>query len=1301
MAIDMESNVGVQTEKTTERTLQKSRPGQRKTPAKRLTLRRFVLRSSIVLFAAAALLTLVGTLAQTRQDMWEVMSVYFRSWICWIEVHTFFPQSWFPNLRENAMRGMVSIALILATGLGTMACVFRKDGKLPWLIAGWTIFVFGAASAIQVLTRGGFLFPGGATIGSLLAANLLLGQFVLINTQAKGIRLAMGLMVLAIGAVLTWQVIAAGHNPEGIQAVPMFAWSTIWLFCKIGLTLLWLGMTIAFALMMRNFGPRKLEMSLYGAGVVLMGVLTGWVWIGGDAAYVGDAGMRILWQLIQAQFVAMVLLFGAILAFKKRGGLLLIHAGLGLLMLGEWFVSWYAVEERLMIQEGSATNFAVDIRETELAVIDTAVSDTEDDVVVVPGSKVVRAAERGDVIQSPKLPFDIRVVHYLRNSDLEDPQPNGQNLATAGNGLRVLAVPQRAATGASVSRGVDMASAYVELLDREDGSSLGTYLVSQYLSAQDILEQVTVNGKVYDVGLRFKRTYKPYTMHLLELRKADYVGTTTPRDYSSFVRLIDTKRNIDRGEIRIWMNNPLRYAGETFYQSGYFRDPRTGVGQTTLQVVTNTGWMIPYVACMLVATGMFAHFWNTLLRFLQRQTRMPREPNPVAIVNLSERVGRSASDVERANGRKGKRHEPPNRPPWQRADWIVPTIVGVLMLGWVFGKVAPPQAPSGEFNLAEFGQLPVAFEGRVKPIDTMARVALRKISDYETFEDSQGQRRTAVEWFLDIVARPDVAEDHRVFRIYNLEVLQLLGLEPRKGFHYSLAEIRGGEGQVREELGEFDRQAEQARRLDSEDLDFFQRKLLEVDGRFRSYTLIASAFQPIEFPPLPTEEEFVADREAATERILRIRQLMTVASESENMLARMQAPLAVPHFETAESANESNGDRSPWLPYAAAVNQAFFTREVLREPVNPAIDRLESIFSAYQRGDHVAFNREVAEYHRLLEREQPYEYHAGRVSTESYFNHVAPFYLSLVLYIIGYLAATVAFLGWPKLMNRTAFVILVIALLLHTVGLIARIYISGRPPVTNLYSSAIFIGWACVIFGLVLELIFRIGIGNVVAALSGVGSLLVATALGMRGDTFTVLQAVLDTQFWLATHVVTITLGYSVTFLAGLLGIYYILLGVFTRSLTDETSKLLVRMMYGCICFALFFSFVGTVFGGLWADDSWGRFWGWDPKENGALILVLWNALILHALWDGIAKGRGLAILSIGGNIVTSWSWFGVNELSVGLHSYGFTEGVLFTLGLFVLSQLSIILIGCIPQDMWLSFRKSEQPQPADKSPRS
>ena len=120
-------------------------------------------------------------------------------------------------------------------------------------------------------------------------------------------------------------------------------------------------------------------------------------------------------------------------------------------------------------------------------------------------------------------------------------------------------------------------------------------------------------------------------------------------------------------------------------------------------------------------------------------------------------------------------------------------------------------------------------------------------------------------------------------------------------------------------------------------------------------------------------------------------------------------------------------------------------------------------------------------------------------------------------------------------------------------------------------------------------------------------------------------------------------------------------------------------MTYGVVCFALFFSFWGTVLGGLWADDSWGRFWGWDPKENGALIIVLWNAVVLHALWDRMVGDRGLAMLAVGGNIVTSWSWFGVNELGVGLHSYGFTEGVLFTLSMVVLAHLGFIAIGWIP----------------------
>lgn len=184
------------------------------------------------------------------------------------------------------------------------------------------------------------------------------------------------------------------------------------------------------------------------------------------------------------------------------------------------------------------------------------------------------------------------------------------------------------------------------------------------------------------------------------------------------------------------------------------------------------------------------------------------------------------------------------------------------------------------------------------------------------------------------------------------------------------------------------------------------------------------------------------------------------------------------------------------------------------------------------------------------------------------------------------------------------------------------------------------------------------------------------------------MQAVLDSNFWLSTHVVTITIGYSSTFLAGFLGIVYICRGLFSKSLTPAIKSDLTRMVYGIICFSLFFSFVGTVLGGIWADQSWGRFWGWDPKENGALLIVIWNAMILHARMAGLIQSRGLMLAAIGGNILTSFSWFGVNMLGIGLHSYGFMDKAFWWLMLFVVSQLVIIGTGLLPEKFWKSTGK-------------
>jgi cytochrome c nitrite reductase small subunit len=122
-------------------------------------------------------------------------------------------------------------------------------------------------------------------------------------------------------------------------------------------------------------------------------------------------------------------------------------------------------------------------------------------------------------------------------------------------------------------------------------------------------------------------------------------------------------------------------------------------------------------------------------------------------------------------------------------------------------------------------------------------------------------------------------------------------------------------------------------------------------------------------------------------------------------------------------------------------------------------------------------------------------------------------------------------------------------------------------------------------------------------------------------------------------------------------------------------------MVYGVVCFALLLSFVGTVLGGIWADQSWGRFWGWDPKENGAALVVLINAIILHARWGGFIRQRGIMVLAVAGNIVTAWSWFGTNMLGVGLHSYGFMDSAVFWLMAFVVTQLLIM--------RWAAARRS------------
>jgi hypothetical protein len=284
-----------------------------------------------------------------------------------------------------------------------------------------------------------------------------------------------------------------------------------------------------------------------------------------------------------------------------------------MLLVSELVTGLFAVEGQMTINQGETVNFVTHTRSVELAFIDR--SDSRfDQVVVVPKALVTQPG----LVQRDELPFDIEVLKYMRNCELRSASAIGgaaNNPATAGSGLLAVAVERPEASGTDASQRVDVPAAYVKLTKKGGAEPLGTYLVTVWLPAPELPPQtVMVDGKTYEIALRFARSYKPYSLELLEFRHDKYVGTQKPKNFSAKVRLVDESRGVDR-VVKIWMNNPLRYAGETFYQSSF----EPGRDLTRLQVVRNDGWMLPYLACMIVGLGLTIHFGTHLIGFLRRR----------------------------------------------------------------------------------------------------------------------------------------------------------------------------------------------------------------------------------------------------------------------------------------------------------------------------------------------------------------------------------------------------------------------------------------------------------------------------------------------------------------------------------------------------------------------------------------------------------------------------------------------------------------------------------------------------------
>ncbi len=402
---------------------------------------------------------------------------------------------------------------------------------------------------------GWFPFPGGWLIGGLMLINLLAAHAFRFKVTGKGNHLWIGVGVTALGVLATVWAIISVFDIDGTQR----------------------------------------EMSSY---------------------------YRILLQLAQGGGAAAVLMTGCWYLFKKRAGIVVLHAGIILLMISELLTGAYSVEANMRLTVGQSLNYAEEYHQAELAFI-KAKDENGDEVVALNGDLLREAEENASRIEDGQLPVLLEVLKYFPNSDLVG-EPNGktvQNQATAGRGKKFHVIDMPEAIGADSDQTIPMPSAYVRVWNK-NGKDLGVYLFSYLTYLIDGPESIELDGQTYQVALRPKRHYlytpgsqRPYSIHLDKFVHKKYAGTDRPKDFSSYVTVRDPDRGVER-PVRIWMNHPLYYGDKVFYQSSFDpNDPNV----TTLQVVKNRNWMVPYVGCMIVVVGMAGHFGIHLIAFLRRR----------------------------------------------------------------------------------------------------------------------------------------------------------------------------------------------------------------------------------------------------------------------------------------------------------------------------------------------------------------------------------------------------------------------------------------------------------------------------------------------------------------------------------------------------------------------------------------------------------------------------------------------------------------------------------------------------------
>lgn len=576
--------------------------------------------------------------------------------------------------------------------------------------------------------------------------------------------------------------------------------------------------------------------------------------------------------------------------------------------------------------------------------------------------------------------------------------------------------------------------------------------------------------------------------------------------------------------------------------------------------------------------------------------------------------------------------------------------------------------------LSQWSEIPIAHEGRIKPLDSFARIILKQISGHEFINNLSAKK-----WLAEVIFDPSSAMEKKIFKVKQPDTFHL---PKRKNKLYSYIEISSAIDKNKEIIAKL-------LKADKQDLLPEQHEMIRV---FENYILMTQTLRsltsilPLPFK-IPTEIkssskeitnylDLKSEEENINNKVKKIIKQKgtnpTAYNTKELQIADISFQLRVIE-EGGKNNNllkiipENINGSTEWIsPWEAILNGKGSPQSAkyLKDWQQMAI--------AYQNKNNEKFYTAI----KNAKTYAPKTIKIKRLKIEQIFNSIPLKNMATAIYFIILSLISILFflnIKTTKLLKNIIIFMFSAGVLAHASHIGIRIFILDRPPVGTLYESVLFVSFICALTMLFVSLkqqtnkqLNSIFIGSIIAFL------LLSISNGLTdSNNMQTLSAVLNTNFWLATHVLCITIGYGFSILTGTMAHIY-LFNANKENQNNQTNDYF-KTITTISVFALLFMAIGTILGGIWADQSWGRFWGWDPKENGALLIVLWLIWIIHSRISGNLGKIGFAVGAATLNIIVILSWFGVNLLNIGLHSYGFIEGIAVSIAVFCLIEITII----------------------------